>query len=218
MQFGAFVLDKYGAPKLSKLTEFNVPEMAEPPNYLGSFVLNSLLIMPHEDPEGRFILMFGRRVEHAIREYRKGRDLLLSYVAGLPQTNNHFLRALQAATHFEQCVGSICQAAALLTGLINRIPNTPPPEPDNREARLKLIWNRAKHFDDDIEKRKNNTTEDITAPVWLTNDGIECTRATVTFDELHAVLLELLSGLRFYAEELPAKYQERQRAEAAQKL
>lgn len=39
MQFGAFVLDKYGAPKLSKLNECNAPEIAEPPNYLGSFVL-----------------------------------------------------------------------------------------------------------------------------------------------------------------------------------
>jgi len=80
MPFGNFVLDTYGAPGLSALTECNAPEIDEPPNYLGSFVLNSILAMRYADPVGRMVFTYGRRAEHAVREYRVGRELLKSYV------------------------------------------------------------------------------------------------------------------------------------------
>ena len=65
-RFAGPLLDKYGAPKLSELTTCNVPVIEEPPNYLGSFVLNSIFTMTYPDPLGRIILIFGRRVIDAI--------------------------------------------------------------------------------------------------------------------------------------------------------
>jgi hypothetical protein len=213
MDFSAMVLDKYGAPKLSQLTVCTAPEIDEPPNHLGNFVINSLTVLSYEDPLGRIILMFGRRVEHAVREYRMGRDLLVSYIAQLQQTNSHFLRAMRAITHFEQCVGSICQAAGLADALFQALPKLQQPPPDDCERRLRLIWNRAKHFDEDLEQELTKSNRpDVTAPVWLTNDGIECINASVSFTEVHSVLIDLLSALEFFSTDLPTQLVERRSA------
>jgi hypothetical protein len=206
-RYAAFIMNGFGAPRLSELTECGAPEMEEPKNYLGSLVLNNLFAVQYQDPMKRLTLMFGRRSDNAVREYRAGRELLLSYLQRLPRGNDHFLVALRAATHFEHCVGSACQAAALLERLIDvanaRDPSDPPDSRD-REHRLKLIWNRAKHFDEDIMSSKM-AAENITAPVWLTNTGISAETATVTWAELHSVLTEQQEALKFFAEDLPHK-------------
>jgi hypothetical protein len=211
VKFAGFILEKYGAPKLSELTNCGAPHLEEPPNYLGSFVINSMVNLEHSDPLSRIILMFGRRAEHAIREYVKGRELLGEYVKRLGQTNAHFLLAMRATTHFEQCVASICQAAALLDRIIAvTAPNSPPEPEDDREQRLKLIWNRSKHFEDDLGRRWLADAE-VTAPVWLTNQGISCSTyalrqapaASITFEEVHSFLTSLLDTLKFLSEDLP---------------
>jgi hypothetical protein len=203
--YAGFLLDRYGAPKLSELTACNVPPMEDPPNYLGSFVLNSIFMMTYPDPLGRIVLIFGRRVIHAIREYRAGREILATYVEKLHQTNSHFLQAMRATSHFEQCVASACQAAALLERIVKLIPDVPPEQKDEREVRLKKIWNRSKHFDEDVVSSKVLDAE-ITAPVWLTNQGISSRTASVTFDELHSILGSLRDALKFFAEDMPNRY------------
>jgi hypothetical protein len=209
-RYTAFVMNRFGAPRLSELTDCGAPEMEEPKNYLGSLVLSNLFTVQYPDPMKRLTLMFGRRADNAVREYRSGRELLLSYLQRLPQGNEHFLVALRAATHFEHCIGSASQAAALLDRLIDvanaRDPSDPPDSRD-RERRLKLIWNRAKHFEEDIMSPKM-AAEDITAPVWLTNTGISAEPATVTWVEIHSVLTEQQEALKFFAEGLPHKYVE----------
>lgn len=162
----------------------------------------------------RLILMFGRRADNAVWEHRAGRELLLSYIQRLPQGNNRFLVALRAATHFEHCIGSACQAEALFERLIDvvngRDPSKPPDSRD-RERRLKLIWNRAKHFDEDIVSPKK-AAEDITAPVWLANTGISAETATISWVELHSVLTEQQDSLKYFAEGLPNEIVEMRKA------
>ncbi len=184
-RFGSTVLNQYGAPKLSELNACGAPLQEEPPNYLATFVLNSIFIKNHVDPAGRLILMFGRRVLHAMQEYIRGRDLLFAYVQRLPQTNSHFLQAMDATTHFEQSIASACQATALLAKLSGQQKLD-----DDRASHLRRIWNRSKHFDEDLVD-PNKTDADITAPVWLTNHGISSTETSVTFDELHSLLSDL---------------------------
>jgi hypothetical protein len=174
IRYAGFLLDKYGAPKLSELTECNAPTLEDPANYLGSFILNNIFTMNYPDPLRRIALIFGRRVIHAVREYTIGREFLSAYVVKLEQTNSHFLQAMRSTTHFEQCVGSACQAGALL-GRIYELTGEPPPR-DEREGRLRKIWNRSKHFDEDVIDHKVSSAE-ITAPVWLTNHGITLHRS-----------------------------------------
>lgn len=213
-RYAAFIVNGFGAPRLSELTECGAPEMEEPRNYLGSLFLNSLFAVQYPDPMKRLTVMFGRRADNAVREYRAGRELLLSYLQRLPQGNNHFLVALRATTHFEHCIGSASQAAALLNRLVvvaNARDPSDPPDSRDREHRLKLIWNRAKHFDEDIMSPKI-AAEDITAPVWLTNTGISAEKATVTWEELYSVLTAQQEALKFFADDLPRKIVEMRRA------
>jgi hypothetical protein len=202
MRYGASVLDKYGAPKLSELTACGAPTLADPPNYLGSFVLNSLFRVKYPDPVGRLVLIFGRRVIHAVHEYSRARAILSEYVQTLPKTNGHFLDAMRAATHFEHCIGSVCQADALVGRIVDITHPPETPSVDERMQKLRKIWNRSKHFDEDLVDRKVSNI-DITAPVWLTNDGISSTTATITFVQLHSVLNDLLDILKSLTEDIP---------------
>ncbi|WP_428484601.1 hypothetical protein [Rhodopila sp.] len=205
--FSDYVMNGFGAPHLSELTECGALEIDEPKNYLGSLVLNNLFTVRYPDPMKRLTVMFGRRSDDAVRQHRAGWELLLSYIQRLPQGNDHFLVALRAVTHFEHCIGSTCQADALFRRLIDLVDGRDPSEPPDsrdRERRLRLIWNRAKHFDEDL-KSPNIVAEDITAPVWLTNTGISAERATVTWIELHSVLTAQQEALKYVAETLPNK-------------
>ncbi len=118
-RFTKFVLDRFGTPDLSELTECGAPEMENPKNYLSAFVLNSLIVATYPEQMRRLTLMFGRRVEDAARQYILGRGKLLSYLERLPQSNEHFLGALRATTYFEHCVGAASHAEALFGSLIN---------------------------------------------------------------------------------------------------
>jgi len=212
-RYAAFIVNGFGAPDLAELTECGAPELEEPCNYLGSFILNNLFAVEYPDPMKRLTLMFGRRADNAVREYRTGRDLLSSYLQRLPQRNDHFLVALRATTHFEQCIGSVCHGSALLERLVEvanaRDPSNPN-VPDDRERRLRLIWNRSKHFDEDISPGKM-VADKITAPVWLTNTGISSEKITVTWRELHGLIKEQQQALKFFSEELPSKVIEMRR-------
>lgn len=206
-------MNGFGAPRLSELTECRAPEVEEPKNFLGSLVLNNLFAVRYPDPMRRLTLMFGRRADNAVREYRTGRELLLSYLQRLPQGNSHFLVAMRATTHFEHCIGSVCQANALLNRLIDVADARDPieaPESQDCDHRLKCIWNRAKHFDEDIASTKR-AAEDITAPVWLTNTGLSAETAVVTWKELHTVLSEHQKALKFLAEDMPQEFAKRQK-------
>lgn len=190
MPYGRVVLNTYGAPKLSELTECGAPPIEQPPHQLANFILTSIFIKKYPDPHGRLILMFGRRLLNAISEYISARELLLAYVQKLPQTNSHFLQAMDATTRFEQCVASACQAIALFHRVVALAKQ--PKIADHREHRLRKIWNRSKHFDEDLVDPDIANT-DISAPVWLTNKGICCIEAEITFEELHGFLGDLLN-------------------------
>jgi hypothetical protein len=120
--------------------------------------------------------MFGRRTLNGVYEYNAARDVLLQYVQKLPATNTHFLRALDATLHFEKCIASAAQAGLLLDRMA-RLAKLPKLD-DERCIKIKKIWNRSKHFDEDLVDPKI----ELTAPVWLTNTAIASAAAVVTFD------------------------------------
>jgi hypothetical protein len=191
-RFGAFILDTLGAPRLSKLTLCGAPLVEGTQNYLAQFAVNFVTGVKGEYPERqrRILVMLCRRTQHAIEEYNAGRECLLFYVENLPKTNSHFIEALNATTHFEQCISSTCQAVALFNALLD-LANKPRPD-DAHLSKLRMIWARSKHFNDDLMK-ENITKTNITAPVWITNVGIACTDGSVTFIELHTTLTHLLT-------------------------
>ena len=172
---------------------------------LGSKTSNGLARLTKGSSASAFNVGYDRnngrpRYCHAQREYTTGREVLISYLTKLPQTNNHFLQALEATTHFEQCIASACQAANLFKSIVKLA--AAPEVQDDRHRRLIAIWNRSKHFDEDITnpRRPEWGDAEIIAPVWLTNEGVSCADASITFEELHSFLIDLQNLFKSFAE------------------
>lgn len=204
------VLEGYGAPKLASLTECNAPDLPKWEKHLANTILNTIFLGINWPPGvQRYVLNFMRRMETAVDEYRRGREELQNYVAELPRRNNHFLGALRALSHFEQSCAALYQALCLtppFTGIkefFKKGDNSP-------EEHLNAIYNRSKHF----EEGAGQDTPPPATPVWLTNEGIECTDCTLTFAELHGVILDLTKVAEFISLELPKRLQEK-RAQAS---
>lgn len=208
-RFYGRILDTYGAPKLSQLTECRAPELPEWKHKMANVILNSIFLGIEFPPQTqRYILNFVRRLETAVVEYQHGRAELLTYVKDLPRRNNHFLGALRALSHFEQCAAALYQAAQLtpaLTGqpVFKKGDGSP-------LSRLNIIYNRSKHFEDAAGVATPPAT-----PVWLVNEGIECTEVLLTYDDLVFVLNDLMKCGDFVAIELPKLVEEKRRPASA---
>jgi hypothetical protein len=64
----------------------------------------------------------------------------------------------------------------------------------SKEQRLNEIYNTSKHMDERIDK--GQMPAEATSAVWITNSGLECGDATLSFVELE----ELLAWLRSAAQ------------------
>jgi hypothetical protein len=58
MQWAPFVLDRLVAPKCSELTACLAPELPEPRNYFGSFLLNNVFIFSHHPDKTRWPILY----------------------------------------------------------------------------------------------------------------------------------------------------------------
>jgi len=52
-----------------------------------------------------------------------------------------------------------------------------------------MLHNKSKHADGAIES--GEVPGDSTMPIWLTNKGIECLEATLTYQEISEILVDL---------------------------
>jgi hypothetical protein len=192
MQFGSFALDTLWAPKLSLLTSCGAPEVASLPNYGGSLRLNQLFSSAkYKEPVKVLLSNFVGRLSTAVEEYRAGRDHLLSYVAALPQ-HDRLRDHRRAVSHFESCILHGYTAIVCLAGVgrILQIDQRIFVHGDGSDYdRLRLLNNRIKHFDEDVEDAaRAGTTSIPVAPVWITNDALESTAAVLRFCELAEIL------------------------------
>jgi hypothetical protein len=220
------VLEQFISPELSQLNVSGAPELKEPPNYFGSFILNAIFKVRYADEWRCLGLVFLRRYQHAVREYAMGREVLQEYIEKLKISNNHTGTYLKAVTHFEQAIASICISLLSLRQVIKcasphekniiftdgRFAKIPPGNVTKYD-RLKEIYNRSKHFDEDIAEAKT-PSEMLPSPVWVTNLGIKCSTAEVSFQELIEIFNEVSSSAKWLSEEAPAEAEKRKAAEA----
>jgi hypothetical protein len=179
-RFGSYVLDEYGAPKLSELNVCGAPDIPEWPNHLGVAILNCVFVSDYQKEIRWYLLNFIRRMETAVGEYRLGRSELQNYVEQLPDRNNHFLTALRALSHFEQSIAALYQAVDLVRCITAQDPFKK--NDGSPMDRLNKIYNRSKHF----KENKAPAT-----PIWLTNECLERSDAKITFIELCEIIADL---------------------------
>jgi len=106
-----YTLDIFIAPKLSKLTECNAPDLSDlTDQWLNNFILNNIFNLNLPDKEKAYLLNFLRRVEAAFYEYNKARNALTEYIT---TDRNRILPIFHALNHFETLFAQLHQAYEL---------------------------------------------------------------------------------------------------------
>ena len=151
--------------------------------WLPDFLLNSLHRMRVVDPTRQLVISMLRRTDAAVRHYADGRVLLDSINATSREPS--MLSYSRSLYGFEQCIAMTYQARFLIREIDPS--RTRPFEPgDGSEyQRMNEIYNAGKHADGKIAT-SGAVPEHGTLPVWLLNDGIACSNAILSYDELAA--------------------------------
>jgi hypothetical protein len=204
VQFSPDMLNRFGAPELSLLAECKARELPTFPNYLSSAIWNQVRGVNHPDEAVVHLdLAFLRRAVAAADEYNLARADLLRFVEGLTSGGHRLDAYLSSLRHFEQCVGSIWQAAELFNRMAHRVQGLEPKkmtlykQGENSDLeRINKLNNVAKHFNAE-------QAEQTSAPVWITNVGLKSADASLSFDELHENVVALFEAARQTFEEIP---------------
>ena len=184
MQPSRYLLDNFVAHKLSLLKECGAPELPETRNWLNVFILNSVFKVQLEAKPRAYVFNFLRRAEGALSAYRVARVALVEYLTTPPNVLSPYFRAL---LNFEVCISQCYQGYELLaTATRQKLFE----RNDGSDAeRLQMLYVDSKHMDQMIDGGKIPT--EATAAVWITNRGLESSRASLSFEELLQMLLKM---------------------------
>jgi hypothetical protein len=203
MQWSAFVLDTLLAPKLSELTRCGAPELPDFPNYRFSLILNQLFSgIQYRDYTRILLNGFIGRLAEATKEYQAARICLDRYVSRLPE-HDRLGEYWKSLMHFEVVVLRLHLAITCLGGAVQSVGIDSPifKRGDTSDYdRLRLINNRIKHFDEDIQEALSKKRAVPITPLWITNDGIESSEAKLTFLELVEILKTQTEDARNFSE------------------
>ncbi len=188
-----YALDKFVAHRLSELTECGAKQVEDAPNWIGAFVLNSIFVAPVDTKKRAYITNFLRRADGAISSYQTARVNLIEYLQTPGTAVSRYFRAL---LNFENCVEQLYQGMKLLS-TASKIPFFENAD-GSKEERLNIIFNTSKHMDERIEKGK--MPPEATSAIWITNLGIECEQAKLSFGEIEELLAWVRDGARKLSE------------------
>ncbi len=190
MPFTDYALDTFVAPKLSQLTACGAPPLsdrsAKVDYWVREFSLHSMLRVRVEETHRQYIFNFLRRAEGAFHEYDIGRQFLKDYVDG--GNRDSVSRYLRAVLHLEVCISQAYQAFMLARNLLDESKLFTSGDRSPLEQ-LHRLYNRSKHAENAIAT--GQLPSGGTLPIWITNDGLECTDAGLTFAQLGELLLSL---------------------------
>ncbi len=120
---------------------------------------------------------FVRRVEASFFAYEEARKFLIEHVETPNNTISPYFRSL---LNFEVCVSQLYQSIEILCTLTGS--KAFEKGGNCKYKRLHDIYIDSKHMDRMIEGGKLPT--DAMCAVWITNDGLESSRSSISFDEL----------------------------------
>jgi hypothetical protein len=147
--------------------------------------LNSTFRLRVKQKPQQYAFFFLRRAEAAFREYDSARGALYDYLSGDRERVSVYFKAL---FHFETCIALMWQAYDQTMSFFKR-------ETGEKNKIFKRgdgsVYERLKNLYDYSRYAGDNTPEDSTVPVWLTNTGIEAKENSISFVELADLLSEI---------------------------
>jgi len=179
-----YMLDNFVAHKLSLLTECGAPEISLQNRWLNCFILTTVFKATPPQKKKAYIFNFLRRSEGAFSAYQQARLAVLEYVQSPRNVISPYFRAL---LNFEVCISQCYQGYELLkTATGEKLY-----EPDDKSEmeRLQKLYVDSKHMDRMIDGGKVPT--EATVAIWITNEGLESARASVSFTELADLLASM---------------------------
>jgi hypothetical protein len=205
--------DKFIAPKISRLAAPALPDIsAERGHVLNAFILNIDLALALPNKHRQLLFNLIRKADDAFDEYCRAASSLKDYVTARGLTLSHYFSAIR---HFEHCLAHLYQAVRCM----NALTVTWGGEKQficgdgSILERVVIIHNQIKHMDERFENgdfgeansfalfaTKSDGTKTVAdddaagianVPMWLTDDGLECAKAAITYRELAQEIREL---------------------------
>ena len=181
MQPSNHFLDNFAAHKLSLLTECGAPDISAENAWLNRFILTTAFTTTLPQETMAYVFNFLRRTENAFSAYQQARLALIEYLGSPRNVVSPYFRAL---LNFEVCISQCYQGFELLkTASRNMLYQ---PNDDSEMERLQKLYVVSKHTDQMIHGGKIPT--EATAPLWITNQGLESARSSISFVELADLL------------------------------
>lgn len=177
-----YALDNFVAHKLSLLTECGAPELATELSGLNTFILNNMLNFTLDNKSRAHAFNFIRKIEGAFSVYGEARLALQKYVDSPRNTISPYFTSL---LYFEICITQSYQAYELFrsfTGSDKFFKQGDGCEMD----RLLELYNVSRHMNNRIDALE--FPYDATSSIWITNQGLECPKARLSFVEFSGVL------------------------------
>jgi hypothetical protein len=177
---------------------------AERKPLLNAFILNFELSLTLSNKNRQFTFNAIRKAQDAFEEYCLAVDSLKEYVAAGGLTVSPYFSAVR---HFEHCVAHLYQAVRCLNALSRTWSGEKQFDHGDGSVleRVQIIHSAIKHMDGQFERgnlrdetsfalfaRKSDGTKSIAdddaagienVPMWLTDGGLECAKASVTYAE-----------------------------------
>lgn len=180
MKLSSHALDTI-ATDLSKFTTPTIPELSFSDNkVLQNNALESLVGVFSGEKNAAIRRIMGnivRRLFASMEAYKLGRQHALDYVAG---EREHISRYYLALTQFETCTAYTWQIADYLYRL-SGVKLFVPGDGSDWERIHTVYTIGSKHFIDDEMSPGSNPVPSV---IWLTNDGVACAQASITYAEL----------------------------------
>jgi hypothetical protein len=205
--------DKLIAPKISLLRKPSVPDIsADRRQLLCTFISNDRLSLGVSNKHRQLLFNLARKAEDTLEEYCLGADNLRGYIAAPKISPHHYFSAVR---HFEHCLAHLYQAVRCMNALSVPFGGEKQFDPGDGSIleRVCLMHNEIKHMDARFESStfanktsfesfaiknnsgKSNSEADAASianlPMWLTDAGLECGKASITFGELAQEIREL---------------------------
>lgn len=175
-------LDTYVAHKLSELTACSAPDLGNRGPWLNEFILRTAFHASYmADPRRVHVFNFLRRTEATVSYYLVARQALMEYVETPRNTVSPYFRSL---VNWESCIAQCRQGYEFMEAAFHR--KAYQQGDKSPHERLGRLHNDSKHMDGQIANRRLPT--DATSGIWITNEGLECSAAQLTFREIGGLI------------------------------
>lgn len=215
-----FTLERFVAPKLSQLSACNAPQLDPIGPNLAMIMMEALFghLPAKSDAQLVGIVYIWRTANTGTLSYVKGREAIHEFVQKEEKSQNISLY-YNAIMHYELCISNAVFSMNTAVRHFHFMGISLPGSKVERGKvvyedsfgleKMRLVYNRIKHFDEDVDRALLKGTSPPVAPIWFSNDAVESDKAAVTFEEIASILRKLHQIIDLLVKTVPAGIRER---------